>query len=689
MGDLPLSDLAHLARKEGQRTRDIYRVHRWFARRLSTQFRSILAALTLEPEQAQLFWERYHSHIPLDDLIVLDPFVGGGTSVVEASRCGARVLGFDIDPIATSITRFELEATTYRGLAERAEAYVADLAERMRPCHQTTLPDGTAAEVLHHFWVEVTTCDRCLTTFELHPHYQLAYDRTPQKQWVFCRECHHIQELPLERQDVCCACGDGHRMSIQEGTIQQGIVRCPHCGYKRKLSEGKKKGPPRWRLFAQEYVSPNCHAPHRVFKRATDADQHLYNHAACALRHLVQEQGPIAPERPIPSEGRHDRRPLIHGMRTYADLFNDRQLLHLTLLGHRIRATPDKHLKQLLVLAFSEHLTANCMYTGYAYGYRRTCALFSLHGYRHVVRPVEINPWLTGIGRGTFPNVVRKIARAIVYAQAPTDLKHARETTPIGPVDGVVSPDPLRVIHGQCYAAIKTQSSTDLSTLPDGVVHLILTDPPYFDNISYSELSDFYLAWQQQLQTLEPPYDDPRVAAPIRDNLAVTPHAPRALERYGYELTTILRECARVLHPEGVCVFTYHHISEDAWLLLGQALAASGLRCTGVLPMRGEGQGGLHTKAGTIKWDAVLVCRKADRAQPHHSELSVTPAILAEARATVQRYVQRFEKEGSVDFRPPDQRNLFHALLVTQAFVCRGPLPSIPLRTALSLSFQL
>jgi hypothetical protein len=95
-GDLPLSDLAHLARKEGQRTRDIYRVHRWFARRLSTQFRSILAALTLEPEQAQLFWERYHSHIPLDDLIVLDPFVGGGTSVVEASRCGARVLGFDI-----------------------------------------------------------------------------------------------------------------------------------------------------------------------------------------------------------------------------------------------------------------------------------------------------------------------------------------------------------------------------------------------------------------------------------------------------------------------------------------------------------------------------------------------------------------------------------------------------------------
>jgi adenine-specific DNA methylase len=375
-------------------------------------------------------------------------------------------------------------------------------------------------------------------------------------------------------------------------------------------------------------------------------------------------------------------------MRTYADLFNDRQLLHLTLLGHRIRATQDRRLKQLLVLAFSEHLTANCMYTGYAYGYRRTCALFSLHGYRHVVRPVEINPWLIGIGRGTFPNVVRKIARAIVYAQAPTDLKHARGMAPIGPVDGVVSPDPQRVIHGQCYAAIKTQSSTDLSTLPDGVVHIVLTDPPYFDNISYSELSDFYLAWQQQLQTLEPPYNNPKVVAPIRENLAITARAPHALERYGHELTLVLRECARVLHAKGICVFTYHHSSEDAWLLLGQALAASGLRCTGVVPMRGEGQGGLHTKAGTIKWDAVLVCRKADRAQPHHSELFVTPEIFAEARAIVQRYVQLFAKEEDVAFRPPDQRNLFRALLVTQAFVSRRPSLAIPLRTALSLSFQ-
>lgn len=71
-GILPLEELAERARCEGQSTRPIYRVHRWFARRLSTQFRSILAALTLEPREADQFWKRYNEHIPLDGAVVLD-----------------------------------------------------------------------------------------------------------------------------------------------------------------------------------------------------------------------------------------------------------------------------------------------------------------------------------------------------------------------------------------------------------------------------------------------------------------------------------------------------------------------------------------------------------------------------------------------------------------------------------------
>src|SRR5262245_35800749 len=82
-GGLPVAELASLALREGQCTSPLYRVHRWFARRLGTQFRGMLAAVTL-PEGAddETFWQRYRGDIPLRGAVVLDPFVGGGTSLV-------------------------------------------------------------------------------------------------------------------------------------------------------------------------------------------------------------------------------------------------------------------------------------------------------------------------------------------------------------------------------------------------------------------------------------------------------------------------------------------------------------------------------------------------------------------------------------------------------------------------------
>src|SRR5687768_8500196 len=84
-GGLPVEDLARIALREGQSTSPLHRVHRWFARRLSCQFRGILASLSLRPDEAEDFWNRYFGEIPFEEAVVLDPFAGGGTSVVEAS----------------------------------------------------------------------------------------------------------------------------------------------------------------------------------------------------------------------------------------------------------------------------------------------------------------------------------------------------------------------------------------------------------------------------------------------------------------------------------------------------------------------------------------------------------------------------------------------------------------------------
>ena len=554
-GEIPIEQLAELALREGQRTNPLYRVHRWFARRLGSQFRAILTGLALGAEDADRFWEAYLADIPLHGALVLDPFVGGGTSLVEARRCQARVIGYDIDPVATWITRFELAAGSYALHTPAIDDVCASVSQTLAPFHTTQVPDHGTCVVLHHFWVERRTCHGCGEAFELHPHYQLAYRTDAGRQWVFCQQCHQVCELSLRRQVLACACGA--RTRLHHGTVRKGTVRCPACGVSSALSSRTyyAETPPRWHLFAQEYLVRTPAGIRRHFKTATPEDRLRYDEAARTLGALETTEGAFAPTRPIPVAGRADQRPLLYGFTRYRELFNARQLLHLTLLGRAITALPDPQAQHLLTLAFSEHLTTNCMYTAYAFGYRRLSPLFAIHAYRHVTRPVEINPWLTNIGRGTFPNALHKLRDALAFAMAPTELDpqggRRPHPTRLNVYTASMATTPADVLTGKGTAAVKTQSSDTLADIPDGAIDLILTDPPYFDNLNYSELSDFYLVWHQVLGMAEPPYHHPAAVAPLAANLALPNRSAAAVAGYRTQLQRILTECWRVLTPQG------------------------------------------------------------------------------------------------------------------------------------------
>lgn len=685
-GALPIAEIAELAMREGQCTNPLYRVHRWFARRLGSQFRSILTGLSLDADEANRFWDTFLGEVPLDGAVALDPFVGGGTSLVEAMRCGAHVIGYDIDPVATFITRFELEAAAYDPESEEIAELCASIAAQLAPFHRTKVK-GREHEVLHHFWVECRTCRSCGTTFEIHPHFQLASNKEKGLQWAFCKACHEVHELPIERKEIRCRCGS--RTRIAQGTLNRGKVRCPACGDITGLADrGDSLTPPTWRLFAQEYIERTQSGVTRHYKKATKGDRIRYGKASRLLKEIEGSEGPFAPMREIPTDGRSDQRPLIHGFRRYRDLFNDRQLLHLTLLGKAIAAVDEPRARRLLAMAFSEHLTTNCMYTAYAFGYRRVSPMFSIHSYRHITRPVEINPWLEGIGRGTFPNTLSKITKAVAFAKAPTELDPKGGRVPSKAGEHVyaseVSANPWQVLTGSSRASIRTKTSEDLAEIPDGTIDLILTDPPYFDNLSYSELSDFYLAWHQSLGEAEPPFDDPRLAAPIGENLALTSRADESIAVYRERLRRILSECQRVLKRNGVFVFTYHHKRIAAWNAVGEALARSGFRCTAVLPLRGEGQGGLHSYDGTIKWDAVFVCRKDVQAPGGESCPVVVPrSAIADARRRADAYAKELGDKKQIGFREPDRLNLERAMIVASAVLGKADDESVPLHTAL------
>src|SRR6266511_2279139 len=150
-GRLPVAELAALARRESYRPRPVYLAHKWFARRFGTAMRALLVAATL-PADAD-FWAAFLGASDLSGLRVADLFVGGGTSLYEAHRLGADVIGVDVDPVACLVSRFEL------GAHERSDPRAA-LATLEAACacqqrlYETAGPDGDRRVGLHFFWVQ-------------------------------------------------------------------------------------------------------------------------------------------------------------------------------------------------------------------------------------------------------------------------------------------------------------------------------------------------------------------------------------------------------------------------------------------------------------------------------------------------------------------------------------------------------
>jgi adenine-specific DNA methylase len=185
----------------------------------------------------------------------------------------------------------------------------------------------------------------------------------------------------------------------------------------------------------------------------------------------------------------------------------------------------------------------------------------------------------------------------------------------------------------------------------------------------------------------EPPYDNPAIAAPIRENLALTERGGQSVEVYRNSLHHIFCECRRVLKKDGVMVFTYHHKSPAAWGALGSALVYSGLKCATVLPLRGEGQGGLHSYDGTIKWDAVFVCRKGSQVPSATTDNAVVSrAAIKLAKKQASGYAEDLAKTRQIGFRDPDRLNLERAMIVASAVIAPDHLHSVPLADALKTS---
>jgi putative DNA methylase len=675
---LPVEELYALATREGNTKKPVYQMHKWWARRLGHVFRILLIASTMpSPGRAKKsatnrLLSRFYQRNKLKGLVVCDPFMGGGTSVVESLKCGARVIGVDIDPVAWFVTKKEIETCDQARVLKAYEQLRRTVGAEVRQLYAIRLPGRKTGEIVNAFWVARVRCGGCRRAYDAHPHYRLAYDKKTSRQDVFCRECGEIANISFSRKSFTCEqCST--RTRIEEGPTTRGVSTCPSCAFETRLDLHSKPGQPlRKRLFAVEYTvdgdtSGYRGRPKRHFRRATSLDLAAYAKAADALR--TKRRTLSFPRAKIFKRGRFDARPLSHGYARYAQLFNARQLYCLARIYGEILALEDSQAREYLLLAFSDSLAANNQLVSYAFGYRKATPLFGLHCFNIVQRPVEGNVWGHPVyGRGSFERCVRKVIDGKRYSATPFEYRYDANGEPSRVTTGEIVDTGVATGFSNWKpgqgALLLHQSSASLRAIPSNFVNLVLTDPPFYDNLPYSELSDFYYQW------LRPYLKRFGVAsnstAPARESFFVRRSTVAEHSRYLEGLTKSFGECSRILKRTGMLAFTFQHTSPRAWHALGVALQRADFIVSGLSPVRAEGVSGFHSYAGTPKWDAVICCRPA----PANSSIRQTTFDSARALAVVERieskWTKRFKK-NRIPWSHADRASFSYAVALQEA----------------------
>jgi putative DNA methylase len=603
--------ISQLAERESWRKeihRPIYHVHKWWAKRLGSVFRGALLGCAL-PEGADL-GESFYSLQDFSALTVFDPFMGSGTTVGEAHKLGFTALGRDINPVAVELVRVALGPVNRTKLEIAYRALAEGVGRRIRALYQTTDRGGAPAEVLYYFWVMQVPCPQCATSVDLFPSYVIARNAYPHRKpetQVLCPSCGDVFQCLHRERHAHCACG--HSFDPERGPASGAKADCPGCKANFAIKGAMKGRRPGYRLYAKLLLTQDGE---KQYVPATQADFESYAECAKQLQRRAEQIPTLALE-----DGHNTRQAMNYGFTAWRDFFNDRQLLALMALREAIRGIEDAATRDALLILFSGTLEFNNLFASYkGEGTGAVRHMFSHHILKPERTPIEANVWGTSKSSGSFSGLYRsRLVRALDYREAPTEVNgpdSAKGRVCSLPFAKQLAewklPLPPRSVALSCGDSAKTG-------LPAESVDLVVTDPPFFDNVHYSELADFFYAWR----STEAPEVTTRSAAEVQDP---------DVQSFTEKLQAVFAECERILEQDGLLVFSYHHSREEGWKAVANAVLGAGFVVVNAHPVKAE-MSVATPKAQAkepIQLDILLVCRKASVAPP---ALSREAAVIA------------------------------------------------------------
>jgi adenine-specific DNA methylase len=591
-----------------QSYRPIIGVHKWFARRPGTVFRALLLSEFNATEPLELSYWRTHRFKG----VIADPFMGGGTPIFEANRLGFHTIGADINPMAHWIVRQSLEPLDLDAFRKAADKVIADVQKEIGEFYTTRCHTcQRIAPVKYFMWVKTANCPTCQTENDLFPGYLLAEAERHPRHVLACAQCGHLneyEEVPTrEHPGKCERCSSGVYI---EGPVARGKVTCRQCATAFSYVRKEVSEPPAHRMWALEYHCPHCKPHHtgRFFKAPDEHDLAKYTKAA---RRFRREKAPLVPADEIPAGDETNR---LHrwGYRRYREMFNERQLLGLSLLLKRIKSVRRAELRHALLTVFSDTLRYQnmlCRYDTYAL---KCQDIFSVHGFPVGLIQCENNVLgIPRVGSGAFSHFVEKYLRAKEYCKHPFETMQTGSRKQVIPIVGerirAVLTD--RAPHGPEPEAWLSASSATEVPLRRGSLDGVFTDPPYFDNVQYAELMDFCFAWLK-LGLAREFEGFRRHSTRSGEELTGNETLGRGMKHFTEGLSRVFRHYARAMKPQAPFVFTYHHNDPGAYLPLVVAILDAGLNCTATLPVAAEMSASLHISGtGSSVLDSVFVCR--------------------------------------------------------------------------------
>jgi putative DNA methylase len=190
----------------------------------------------------------------------------------------------------------------------------------------------------------------------------------------------------------------------------------------------------------------------------------------------------------------------------------------------------------------------------------------------------------------------------------------------------------LRALVGPCPAVVQRGSATCLPW-DDASFDAVLTDPPYYDNIPYAGISDFFYVWlKRSVGDLYPEHfaapGTPKRGEAVADAVRHEGDRDRARQAYERMVREALAEAHRVLTPNGQLAVVYAHKTRVGWETLVEATGTAGFAVTEAWPLGTETSGRLRAQdAAALASSIFIAARKRETSLVASYEVAVRPEL--------------------------------------------------------------